>query len=100
MVSSPRYSGNSIPPRHARNSLLLANESPKNMAATFCENMRLIYYNKQVDPCILEILDTGILKRLALYCSTSLPKRFEIFIGFLALLAFAFCPPIMAEEQN
>jgi uncharacterized protein (TIGR02246 family) len=28
------------------------------------------------------------------------PKRFEIFIGLLALLAFVFCPTVVAQERN
>jgi hypothetical protein len=38
--------------------------------------------------------------RFALHCSICFPKRFDIFLGFLTLLAFAFCRPVMAQEQN
>jgi hypothetical protein len=41
-----------------------------------------------------------MLKRSAFYRNTYSPKCFESFIGLLALLAFAFCPPAMAQEQN
>ena len=41
-----------------------------------------------------------MLERFELYRSTSFPKRFEIVIGLLALLALAFCPPLLAQEQK
>jgi len=41
-----------------------------------------------------------ILRPFALHCSTRFLKRFEIFIGLLALLAFVFCPTVVAQEQN
>jgi uncharacterized protein (TIGR02246 family) len=39
-------------------------------------------------------------ERFELYRNTDSKKRSDIFIGLLVLLAFAFCPPVMAEEQN
>ena len=42
----------------------------------------------------------NILKRFPLQHSTCFPKRFEIFIGLLALSAFVFCPTVVAQEQN
>jgi hypothetical protein len=39
-------------------------------------------------------------RRFPLHCCTCFPKRFEIFIGLLALLAFVFCPTVVAQEQN
>jgi uncharacterized protein (TIGR02246 family) len=39
-------------------------------------------------------------ERLELYRNTDPKKRSDIFLGLLVLLAFAFCPPVMAEEQN
>jgi len=41
-----------------------------------------------------------ILRPFALHYSTRFLKRFEIFIGLLALLAFVFCPTVVAQEQN
>jgi hypothetical protein len=41
-----------------------------------------------------------MVKGFALHCSIYFPRRFDIFLGFLTLLAFAFCPPVVAEEQN
>ena len=35
-----------------------------------------------------------------LYRIAHFQKCFDIFIGLWTLLAFAFCPPVMAEEQN
>ena len=57
--------------------------------------MRLIYYNKSNIHVYCKIL-----RPFALHCSTCFPKRFEIFIGLLALLAFVFCPTVVAQEQN
>jgi hypothetical protein len=45
-------------------------------------------------------LDTIYVGRSELYRNTDSRKRSDIFIGLLVLLAFAFCPPVMAEEQN
>jgi uncharacterized protein (TIGR02246 family) len=39
-------------------------------------------------------------ERFELCRNTDSKKRSDIFIGLLVLLAFAFCPPVMAEEQN
>ena len=39
-------------------------------------------------------------RRFPLHCCTCFPKRFEIFIGLLALLAFVFCPTAVAQERN
>jgi hypothetical protein len=41
-----------------------------------------------------------MLKRLEVFCSTCYPKRFDIFVGLLALLAYSFCPTVSAQEQN
>src|SRR5277367_1761830 len=41
-----------------------------------------------------------MVKGFALHCSIYFPRRFDIFLGFLTLLAFAFCRPVMAQEQN
>ena len=41
-----------------------------------------------------------MVKGFALHCSICFPKRFDIFLGLLTLLAFAFCPPVMAQEQT
>jgi hypothetical protein len=40
------------------------------------------------------------LRRLPIHRSTCFPKRFDIFIGLLALLALVFCPRIVAQERN
>jgi hypothetical protein len=39
-------------------------------------------------------------ERFELYRNTDSKKRGDIFIGLFVLLAFAFCPPVRAEEQN
>jgi hypothetical protein len=41
-----------------------------------------------------------MVKWFTLPCSASFRKRFDIFVRLLALLAFASCPPLMAQEQN
>jgi hypothetical protein len=40
-----------------------------------------------------------MVKGFALRCSC-FPKRFDIFFGLLTLLAFAFCPPVMAQSRT
>src|ERR1700681_977184 len=49
---------------------------------------------------VISMYAVKILRPFALHCSTCFPKRFEIFIGLLALLAFVFCPTVVAQEQN
>jgi hypothetical protein len=57
--------------------------------------MRLIYYNGSN----IHVY-AGTLKRFPLHLSIFFPKYLEIFIGLLALLAFIFCPTVVAQERN
>jgi Protein of unknown function (DUF3225) len=41
-----------------------------------------------------------MLERFELYRNTGSKKRSDIFVGLLVLFAFAFCPPVTAEEEN
>jgi|ERR1700730_8490728 uncharacterized protein (TIGR02246 family) len=51
-------------------------------------------------PCILKILEPNFHKRCGLHRNAASRRRFETFLKFLAISAWSFCLPLIAQEKN
>jgi hypothetical protein len=49
---------------------------------------------------VISMYTAATLRRFPLHHSICFPKHLEIFIGHLGLLAFIFCPTVVAQERN